>query len=146
MPPEPPAWAASLVAFVLAVLVAWWGWRWAGRGRSAASTEKAAESIAAAAADAAAQLRRGAGVAETVIECWVRMAEILSTRTGVANAPTLTAREFAEALARLGFREPAVRRLTELFEEVRYGRKAGEPRRDEALAALTAVEQAYGQS
>jgi hypothetical protein len=64
----------------------------------------------------------------------------------VANAPTLTAREFAEALAGLGFWEPAVRRLTELFEEVRYGRKAEEPRRDEALAALTAVEQAYGQS
>lgn len=141
--PEPPAWGAALVALVLATLVAWLGWRWAGRSRTAGPTENLAESLSQAAADAAAQLREGAGVAETVLRCWARMVEILSARAGVAAGPPFTPREFAQALANLGFRDPAIRRLTELFEEVRYGRKADEPRREEALAALTALQHTY---
>lgn len=142
--PEPPAWAASLAALAVSALVAWWGWRRAGRSPAGGPADGVAGSLAAAAAEAAARLRRGAGVAETVLQCWARMVEILSARAGLADAPALTPRELARTLAGLGFREPAIGRLTELFEEVRYGRKPDAPRREEALAALTALEQAYG--
>jgi len=72
------------------------------------------------------------------------MVEILSFRSGVRNAPNMTPREFARLLNIHGFNEQAVDRLTRLFEEVRYGNMQAEPRREEALAAVSDIEHAYG--
>jgi len=91
-----------------------------------------------------AALRRGAPVTEVVQRCWVQMSTILSAKAAVANAPDLTAREFARVLKARGYRDESVDRLTHLFEEVRYGRKASETRRDEAVAALSAIQKQFG--
>ncbi|MFP3898281.1 MAG: DUF4129 domain-containing protein [Dehalococcoidia bacterium] len=96
-----------------------------------------------AAAQAVAELRAGLSVEEVVVRCWARMAEILAVRVG-GRDPALTPRELARSLARRGVRHEAITELTGLFEEVRYGAKADAPRRERALAALAAIEEAYG--
>ncbi|MBC7093666.1 DUF4129 domain-containing protein [Candidatus Bipolaricaulota bacterium] len=139
-PPAVPIWAIYLVAVALGGAVAFWLARrlpFSRRPRLAAEIQEVAE-------EAAADLKRGLPVADVVVRCWVQMVEILSRKAKAEDAPGLTPREFAAALARLGFQEDAIRKLTELFEEVRYGRKASEPRREEAIAALSAIERAYG--
>jgi hypothetical protein len=138
--PKAPGWAIYLAAVGLGSGVALWlGLRlfsqWE-RKRARRAVEEVVQ-------EAVADLRRGAPVTDVVMRAWLRMVEILSARTGFRDRPNLTAREFAENLARLGFRHEAVELLTKLFEEVRYGHKDSEARREQALAALAALEQAY---
>lgn len=134
-----PGWAVYLVAGAVGVGLAWWV-----AGRLMSRPPSQAEEIRDAAHAASADLARGLPVADVVIRCWLRMVEILSRQARGADAPAVTPREFAQGLVRLGFREEAVWELTTLFEEVRYGRKESEPRRAAALAALAAIERAYG--
>ncbi len=141
---QPPAWATSLAALSLAAVLAWWAWRLSGRRRGAASAQEGAGPPPAA-DDAPTVPCRESAVPGTVALCWTRMARMLSARSRVAIARSLTPREFCEALAGMGFRHAAIRRLTGLFEEVRYGARADEPRRAEALAALAALEETYGE-
>ncbi|MBC7169859.1 DUF4129 domain-containing protein [Candidatus Bipolaricaulota bacterium] len=138
-PPRVPPWLAYLVAGGGGALIAWW----AGR-RFRPRPQSAAEEIETAAQSATAELARGLPVSDVVIRCWLRMVEILSPRVNEARLPTLTPRELADRLVALGFRSEPVRILTQLFEEVRYGHKESEPRREAALAALASVERAGG--
>ncbi len=138
-PPRIPSWLAYLVAGGGGALIAWW----AGR-RFRPRPKSVADEIEAAAQSATAELARGLPVSDVVIRCWLRMVEILSPRVNEARLPALTPRELADRLVALGFRSEPVRVLTQLFEEVRYGHKASEPRREAALAALAAVERPQG--
>lgn len=140
-PPSAPEWLVYLVGVVGGGLLAWWAMgRLSGRVRLSRRVNR---ELSRAAGDAAAELRAGAPVADVVARCWLRMVEILSREAGVRDAPQITPEELAGELARRGFSHWAIWVLTRLFEEVRYGRKAAEPRRDEALAALAAIERAY---
>jgi hypothetical protein len=132
-----------LAAAVLAVPVVWLGWRLARRAAQRYRKQVPEETLRQAAAQATAELRAGLDVKEVVIRCWARMAEILAARAG-GDAPSITPREFAQLLARWGVHHEAVAKLTSLFEEVRYGDRADAPRREQALAALEAIEEAYG--
>lgn len=138
-PPAVPGWVVSLAAAVLAGGIALWLWR---RWRVPPPGEL--DEIRAALDEASADLSAGVSVADVVVRCWAQMVAIASRRMKDATAPQLTARELAERLVALGFREEAVRVLTKLFEEVRYGHKDSESRRAEALAALAAIRQAHG--
>ncbi|MEN3010035.1 MAG: DUF4129 domain-containing protein [Candidatus Bipolaricaulaceae bacterium] len=137
----PPPWAIYVAALAAGVLLA--------LGLLPRILERVwsgqqARAIAAAAREAREELAQGAPVQDVVLRCWLRMVEILSRRSGARDQPHLTPREFAQALARLGFQDEAISLLTQLFEEVRYGRKDSESRRERALAALAALEKAYG--
>jgi len=138
---ELPPWAASLAILTLAVVVARWAWRRGGRGRETFSLER--ESRPLPVADSPAP-RPGVPAAGIVPLCWARMVRLLSGRSGVTLAPSVTPREFCESLEARGFREAAVWRLTELFEEVRYGACDDRSRREEALTALASLEEKYG--
>lgn len=138
-PPTVPSWAGYLGAALLAGVIALWGWR-----RWGLRQPHSADQISEVLAEASAELSAGLPVADVVIRCWAQMVAIASRRAKEATAPPLTPRELAEKLVTLGFREEAVRALTRLFEEVRYGHKDSEPRRAEALAALAAIQQAHG--
>ncbi len=138
-PPAVPSWAAYLGAALLAGALGFWAWRRWGRPQPGEADE-----IRNALAEASADLSAGFPVADVVIRCWTQMVAIAARRAREATAPQLTPRELAERLVALGFREDAVRALTRLFEEVRYGHKDSEPRRAEALAALAAIQHAHG--
>lgn len=138
-PPALPGWAGYVGSGLIALGVAFLVWRrWASRQPSAA------EEVRAAVDAASADLMAGLPVADVVVRCWAQMAAIFARRVREATAPEVTPRELAERLVALGFREEGVWVLTRLFEEVRYGHKDSEPRRGEALAALAAIERAYG--
>jgi len=145
LPPALPAWITYLAAAAVAVAVVWLAWRLARRftKREETLNTDELEELRGVLSDAADGLRAGASVEEVVIRCWARMAEILAPRAGGTD-PAITPREFAELLTRWGVRYEAISELTRLFEEVRYGAKPDAPRREQALAALAAIEEAYG--
>lgn len=144
LPVTLPWWIAYLVAMALAVPLVWWGWQLI-RQLARRHLIGAPEGLHEVAARAVGELRAGLPVEEVVIRCWVRMTECFAGRTGGAGgAPAITPRELARLLAKQGIRHEAIVELTRLFEEVRYGGKADHPRRARALAALEAIEEAYG--
>ncbi len=132
-----PGWPAWLVALPLAALAAWWlVYRYLPRRAGASPQEQVREVLQ----EASSALRAGAPWEDVVIQCWVKMMDLLSP----PDSPALTPAELAETLRRQGFEHQAIDTLTRLFEEVRYGRKASGPRRQAALEALAALEKAYG--
>lgn len=138
--PKLPNWAVYLAALVVGLgLALWLGPKLAG-ALERKRTRKAIQDVA---QEAVAELERGAPVDDVVLRAWLRMVEILSLRAGMRDQPHFTPREFAENLGKLGFRHEAVEILTKLFEEVRYGHKESEPRREQAIAALAALERAF---
>ncbi len=136
-----PTWAIYVSALVAGTLLAvWLGPKLAdrlGQARRAKAIEEAAR-------EARLELAQGAPVNDVVLRCWLRMVEILGRRSGARDQPQFTPREFAQTLAKMGFQDEAISLLTQLFEEVRYGHKDSESRRALALAALSALEKAYG--
>lgn len=136
-----PTWAVYVGALVLGALLALWLTpRLMARMQRVRQT-RAIEELA---REAQWELAHGAPVNDVVLRCWLRMVEILSRRSGARDQPQLTPREFAQTLAKLGFRDEAISLLTQVFEEVRYGHKDSESRRELALSALSALEKAYG--
>jgi hypothetical protein len=76
-----------------------------------------------------------------VAQLWWHMVEVLSAKAGIAGIPkTHTARELAEILFRR-FPNPAIWELTELFEEVRYGKRSDAELAFKARAALAKIEE-----
>ena len=138
-----PGWVTYLAAAALALPLVWLGWWLARRAAQRVHKRAAKDELRELAAQASADLRAGVPVEEVVIRCWARMAEIMACRAG-ATDPAITPRELAQLLARWGVRDEAISELTRLFEEVRYGARADGPRRERALAALMAIEEAYG--
>ncbi len=139
-----PSWITYLAAAAVAVPVVWLAWRLGRRvtRREIITDDDKLKELRGVLADAADDLRAGAPVEEVVIRCWARMADILSPLAG-GTGPAITPREFSQLLTKWGVRHEAVSELTGLFEEVRYGAKPDQPRRDRALAALAAIEEAY---
>jgi hypothetical protein len=79
-----------------------------------------------------------------VLRCYREMSQILSEQRGVARPRDMTPREFEQQLATVGLRDEHIRRLTRLFERVRYGaRLAGEHEEREAVDCLSAIARAY---
>ncbi|HSW09453.1 MAG TPA: DUF4129 domain-containing protein [Bacillota bacterium] len=141
----PPAAAASLAGLALvvtAMAVAGAGLR--GRRRRRATGAEETRSPAPPVAEAPPPAP-DAMVPGTVPLCWTQMARLLSRRSGVALGPSVTPREFCRRLESRGFREPAIQRLTGLFEQVRYGAADDESRREEAAAAFASLEAMYGE-
>jgi hypothetical protein len=85
-------------------------------------------------------LSSGADWADAITNCYVRMSEAVSSKRGLYRQAAMTPAEFARRLERAGLPSDPVRRLTRLFESVRYG--AHKPARteiDEAVVCLNAI-------
>jgi hypothetical protein len=72
------------------------------------------------------------------MRCYYEMSRVLRQQRGIRRHQAMTPREFATFLEEAGLPTEAVRRLTELFEQVRYGAKS--PGRDEGAQALACLE------
>jgi hypothetical protein len=85
-------------------------------------------------------LQAGKDYGDAVIECYARMTQTVNEKRGLKLRAYMTASEFAATLERARLPGDAVRRLTALFERVRYGgRKSTQQDIDEAVASLTAI-------
>lgn len=138
--PRPPNWAVYLGALIVGLGLAIWLGPKVAASLERKHTKRAIQDVA---KQAVAELELGKPVSDAVIRAWLRMVEILSTRSGMRDQPHFTPREFAETMKKLGFRHEAVEILTKLFEEVRYGHKESEARREQAITALAALEQTF---
>ncbi len=136
-PPVSP-WISFVVAFALftaVVFVLWLALRRREPGEQAHFAEL--QQIAQRALE---DLQSGRDYGDTVIECYAHMTEAVRQRRGIKRREHMTAGEFAAALERARLPGEAVRRLTRLFEAVRYGGRKSTPQDvEEARACLTAI-------
>jgi hypothetical protein len=147
VPPDlvtnPPAWLVTAISLAIAagmVLAAWWVMR---RLQKRAPVN-IGDDIAASAQAALRDLEAGIDVRDAVTRCYVEMARILRTERGIVRDPDMTAREFEQRLARTGLAATHIRRLTRLFEAVRYSPRAPGPREArEAEVCLRGIVEAY---
>ena len=108
--------------------------------RASPPADASLEDIAVAARQSLDELSAGENWEDAIVRCYARMSEAVSRRRGLYREDAMTPDEFASHLTRSGLPSDSVRRLTRLFESVRYGaRSAGDRERDEASACLTDI-------
>ena len=92
-------------------------------------------------------LSSGGDWADAITNCYVRMSEVVSRTRGLYRQEAMTPAEFAFRLERAGLPGDPVRRLTRLFEAVRYGaRKPARNEINEAVSCLNAILQYCGEA
>lgn len=140
-PSLPPAlsYAISVAVVLLAVGLFWLvGRRVAALRRHAG--DLSLEDIADAARSSLRDLSAGGDWEDSILQCYARMMEVVARTRGFQRDPYLTPSEFAYRLEQSGLPAQAVRRLTRLFESVRYGARTSDVReRDEAASCLTDI-------
>jgi hypothetical protein len=144
---EPPQWLVFAITalLVIPILAAFWFfWRRSGPALQPPQPEEATL-VAGEAHEALRSLQAGQDVRDTVLRCYLDMSRVLSERRAIRREQGMTPREFEQRLATAGVRDEHIRRLTQLFEQIRYGGRApGEAEEAEAVACLTAIVEAYG--
>ena len=77
---------------------------------------------------------------DVILNCYFRMSDVVSDKKNIHRDIAMTPSEFAHRMERSGLPGDAVRRLTRLFESVRYGsNKAGPNETNEAVSCLTTI-------
>lgn len=145
---EPSVWLVLATSVGLAVLMtgllvggAWFVWR---RFHPPASPLK---QLAQEAQGALESLQVGADLKDVVKRCYVQMARVLDEQRGIRRQRYMTPREFERRLEDAGLPGEAVRQLTRLFEDVRYGtRVTGEQEERRAMACLRVIVDACSDS
>ena len=83
---------------------------------------------------------------DVILNCYFRMSDVVSDKKNIHRDMAMTPSEFAHRMERSGLPGDAVRRLTRLFESVRYGsNKAGPKEINEAVSCLTTILQYCGE-
>jgi hypothetical protein len=95
--------------------------------------ELSLEKLAQEAQNAIESLHAGGDFKATVIQCYQEMSRVVKEEKGIARETAMTAREFEERLVSRGLPQEAIRILTRLFEQARYGSLPTDTR-DETLA------------
>jgi len=132
----------TLLILAGAMALAWWLVR-----RREAQRPPVLEEIASIARGAVDDLSSGRDWGNTIIAFYVRMSRSVGERRGFKRKRGTTPGEFAEELARAGLPVYTTRRLTQLFERVRYGGKESSKEDiQEAIACLTDILHACGEA
>lgn len=92
-------------------------------------------------------LNAGRDSTDVILNCYYRMSDAVADKRDMQRKASMTASEFAVKLEQAGLPGDAVRRLTRLFESVRYGGKHSSPNDvNEAVACLNIILQYCGES
>jgi hypothetical protein len=139
---DPPSWfLIAINAFLVLLLVGglWLAWRvWRREPDTQALLVQEIES-------ALSELEAGENLGDVVLRCYARMTQVLRKSRNIERHRAMTPREFEMHLAESGMQDEHIKRLTRLFEGVRYGAHPSGGRAErEALACLTAIVQTYG--
>jgi hypothetical protein len=142
-PPNLPAWMNFLISLgvVLAILALTWGLvRWWRRLSWLRFRSRSLDDLADIAQSSLNELAAGRDWGDVIVNCYARMNEAVSRRRGLNRNEAMTPAEFARRLEQAGLPGDPVRRLTRLFESVRYGaKKSSQNEIDEAVSCLTAI-------
>lgn len=141
-PPQVSATFSYLISFAFALifLVAVWmlyrGWQ----RYMLLNTKKPLDEIARIARSSLDDLSSGRNSSDVIINCYLRMSDVVAEKRRLRRAEAMTPQEFALHLERAGLPGDAVAGLTRLFEGVRYGdRKSGPKDVNEAVRCLRTI-------
>jgi hypothetical protein len=85
-------------------------------------------------------LTSGRNSSDVIINCYLRMSDVVAEKRQLRRAEAMTPHEFALRLEHAGLPGDAVTRLTRLFEGVRYGdRRSGPKDVNEAVHCLKSI-------
>jgi hypothetical protein len=131
-----------LISFGVALLlltVVWFlyrGWR----KYATLANKKPLDEIARIARSSLRDLSSGRDSSDVIINCYLRMSDVVSNKRHLHRAAAMTPHEFALRLEQAGLPGDAVTRLTRLFEGVRYGDRKSSPKDvNEAVSCLTTI-------
>jgi hypothetical protein len=106
----------------------------------ALANQKPLDEIAKIARSSLRDLSSGRDSSDVIINCYLRMSEVVSNKRHLHRAVAMTPHEFALRLQQAGLPGDAVSRLTHLFEVVRYGDRKSSPKDvNEAVSCLTTI-------
>lgn len=141
-PPQVSPTFSYLISFAFALgwlLIIWLLYRGWKRYVSL-NTKKPLGEIARIARSSLNDLSSGRNSSDVIINCYLRMSDVVSDKRHLHRAIAMTPHEFALHLEQAGLPGDAVTRLTRLFEGVRYGaRKSGPQDINEAVSCLKTI-------
>jgi hypothetical protein len=142
-PPQiPPFFSYILslgVAFFLIALVMIVN-RWWVKQKQLKADELSLDDIALIARSSLDDMSRGQDWENVIVNCYARMSQVASVKRGLYRHESMTPGEFAVRLENAGLPVDAIRRLTHLFESVRYGGLSStQKENNEAINCLTAI-------
>jgi uncharacterized protein DUF4129 len=131
-----------LISFVFALIllvVFWFLYRGLQR-YSARNKTGPLDEIAKIARSSLHDLSSGRNSSDVIINCYLRMSDVVSSKRQLQRGIAMTPHEFALRLEQAGLPGDAVTKLTRLFEGVRYGdRKSGPKDVNEAVSCLKTI-------
>lgn len=143
-PPAEIPWISYVFALAIILgifLVGWWLWNLSSRAR----TQSIRENIATIARETLDEIVDGREIGDIVTICYLRMMDAVNSGHGIRRQEGMTPTEFANRLESVGLPGDPIRRLTRLFEAVRYGAtKPGQDESREATVCLNAIITACG--
>jgi hypothetical protein len=143
MPPQMSNWMNYLISqgVVLAFLALTWGLlRWWKRHGRLRFSSRPLEDLAVIAQTSLDDLAAGQDWDDVIVNCYARMSAAVSRKRGLVRKEAMTPAEFARRLEQAGLPGDPVRRLTRLFESVRYGAKQSSQNEiNEAVSCLKAI-------
>jgi len=143
VPPQVSPAFSYLISFAFALLslaVVWVLYRGWQRYTAMMHTKKPLNEIARIARLSLDDLSSGRNSSDVIINCYLRMSDVVSNKRQLHRAAAMTPHEFALRLEQAGLPGDAVKRLTRLFESVRYGdRKSGPKDVNEAVSCLQTI-------
>ena len=141
-PPQSISLTSYLISFGIAILLvivarrvyaAW-------KEMNASDAEPSFKKIAGIARASLREISSGRDSTDVIINCYFRMSDVVAEKRNLNRSVAMTPNEFASRLEQAGFPGDAVRRLTRLFEKVRYGgHRTDSSAVNEAVACLTTI-------
>lgn len=141
-PPEVSPVLSYVVSFAFALLciAILWGLYQGWKKYTALNTKKPLEEIGRIARSSLRDLSSGRDSSDVIINCYLRMSDVVADKRHLQRELAMTPQEFALRLERAGLPGDAVRRLTGLFEGVRYGDRKSAPKDvTEAVSCLNTI-------
>ena len=141
-PPQETAWISFLVGLLFVLFIALLAWRFSRFWKEYAgrSGSKSLNEIARIARSSLRELSSGRESTDVIMNCYFRMSDVVADKRNLQRGVAMTPAEFAMRLEQAGLPGEAVKKLTRLFESVRYvGHRSGPKEVNEAVACLTTI-------
>jgi hypothetical protein len=149
VPPQISETFSYLVSFGIALLLValMWGLYRSWKKYLTLTSKKPLAEIAQIARTSLHDLSSGRNSSDVIINCYLRMSDVVADKRQMQRDISMTPQEFAVRLERAGLPGDAVRRLTRLFEVVRYGERKSAPKDvTEAVSCLNTILQYCGET
>ncbi|HJS19236.1 MAG TPA: DUF4129 domain-containing protein [Anaerolineales bacterium] len=141
-PPQVSPVLSYLISFACALIwiAIMWGLYRGWKRYTAMNSRKPLDDIALIARSSLRDLSSGRDSSDVIINCYLRMSDVVADKRKLQREVAMTPQEFALRLERAGLPGDAVRRLTGLFEIVRYGDRKSAPKDvTEAVSCLNTI-------